>query len=92
MTGSGKSAANLAQRHFTANHPKALRLADVTYIPTDEEWLYLAAILDVFSRYVVGRTVPREGDPPLGSRQRIHGVRSLDTDARPSVSGRAPVT
>jgi putative transposase len=47
-------APDLVQRHFTANRPNALWLADVTYIPTDEGWLYLAAILDVFSRYVVG--------------------------------------
>lgn len=47
-------APDLVQRHFTASRPNALWLADVTYIPTDEGWLYLAAILDVFSRYVVG--------------------------------------
>lgn len=47
-------APDLVQRHFTAKRPNALWLADVTYIPTDQGWLYLAAILDVFSRYVVG--------------------------------------
>lgn len=47
-------APDLVQRHFTATRANALWLADVTYVPTDEGWLYLAAILDVFSRYVVG--------------------------------------
>jgi len=47
-------APDLVQRHFVAGRPNALWLADVTYIPTDQGWLYLAAILDVFSRYVVG--------------------------------------
>ena len=47
-------APDLVQQHFAASSPNALWLADVTYIPTDQGWLYLAAILDVFSRYVVG--------------------------------------
>lgn len=47
-------APDLVQRCFTADRPNALWLADVTYVPTDEGWLYLAAVLDVFSRYVVG--------------------------------------
>ena len=56
-TRSGKPehyAPDLVDRHFTANRPDALWFADVTYIPTDEGWLYLADLLDVFSRYVVG--------------------------------------
>jgi putative transposase len=47
-------APDLVQRRFTADRPNALWLADVTYCPTDEGWLYLAVVLDVFSRYVVG--------------------------------------
>jgi putative transposase len=45
---------DLVQRQFTADRPNALWLADVTYVPTEEGWLYLAAVLDVFSRYIVG--------------------------------------
>lgn len=47
-------APDLVQRRFTADRPNVLWLADVTYVPTDEGWLYLAVVLDVFSRYVVG--------------------------------------
>jgi transposase InsO family protein len=47
-------APDLVQRQFTADRPNALWLADVTYVPTEEGWLYLAAVLDVFSRYIVG--------------------------------------
>jgi transposase InsO family protein len=47
-------APDLVQRRFTADRPNALWLADVSYVPTDEGWLYLAAVLDVFSRHVVG--------------------------------------
>jgi putative transposase len=66
-TRSGKPerfAPDLVQRCFTADRPNALWLADVTYVPTDEGWLYLAVVLDVFSRYVVGWAM----DAHLGSR------------------------
>jgi transposase InsO family protein len=57
-------APDLVQRHFTADRPNALWLADVTYVPTEEGFLYLAVVLDVFSRYVVGRAM----EAHLGSR------------------------
>jgi putative transposase len=47
-------APNLVQRHFDPLAPDRLWLADITYIPTEEGWLYLAAVLDAFSRRVVG--------------------------------------
>jgi transposase InsO family protein len=45
---------NLVRRCFKAERPNACWLSDVTYIPTREGWLYLAAILDVYSRAIVG--------------------------------------
>lgn len=45
---------DLVERHFQADRPDALWLADVTYVPTEEGFLYLAAVLDVFSRLIVG--------------------------------------
>ena len=33
---------------------EAVRLSDITFIPTREGWLYLAAILDLYSRAIVG--------------------------------------
>jgi putative transposase len=47
-------ASNLLQRDFGAERPDQKWLADITYIPTSEGWLYLAAILDLFGRRVVG--------------------------------------
>jgi len=47
-------APNVVDRDFTAEKPDQLWVADITYIPTSEGWLYLAAIIDVFSRTVVG--------------------------------------
>jgi putative transposase len=45
---------NLLQRDFTANKPNQAWVGDITYLPTTEGWTYLAVILDLFSRKVVG--------------------------------------
>jgi transposase InsO family protein len=47
-------AANLIQRNFTASKPNQLWTSDITYIRTQEGWLYLAVFLDVCSRRIVG--------------------------------------
>jgi len=47
-------AANLLKQNFVADRPDQVWLADITYIPTSEGWLYLAVILDLFTRKVVG--------------------------------------
>lgn len=45
---------DLVRRDFTADAPDRLWCTDLTYVPTSEGWLYLTAIIDVFSRKVVG--------------------------------------
>jgi putative transposase len=47
-------APNVLEREFTTEAPNRVWVTDVTYIATDEGWLYLAAILDLFSRRVIG--------------------------------------
>src|SRR5687767_10281192 len=47
-------APNLLGRSFVAERPDAVWLADISYIPTDEGWLYLAAIKDLATREIVG--------------------------------------
>jgi putative transposase len=47
-------APNLLGRRFAADRPDAVWLADISYLPTDEGWLYLAAIKDVATREIVG--------------------------------------
>jgi transposase InsO family protein len=47
-------APDLVQRQFTADAPNLLWVADITQHPTGEGWLYAAAVLDVFSRKVIG--------------------------------------
>ncbi|KNY27904.1 Integrase catalytic region [Pseudobacteroides cellulosolvens ATCC 35603 = DSM 2933] len=45
---------NLLNQDFTTNRPNEKWVGDITYIPTDEGWLYLASIQDLFSKKVVG--------------------------------------
>jgi putative transposase len=47
-------APNLLERRFTADRPDAVWLADISYLPTGEGWLYLAAIKDLATREIVG--------------------------------------
>jgi putative transposase len=47
-------APNLLDRNFIATAPSRIWLADITYVETDQGWLYLAAILDLYSRKIVG--------------------------------------
>lgn len=46
--------ADLVKRHFTADRPDQLWLADITYVPTWQGFVYVAFVLDVFSRMIVG--------------------------------------
>ncbi len=45
---------NVIERDFTADGPNKKWLCDITYIPTDEGFLYLAGVMDVWSRSIVG--------------------------------------
>ena len=45
---------NVLNQQFTAEAPNQVWTADITYVPTDEGWLYLASILDVCTRKIVG--------------------------------------
>ena len=47
-------APNVLERDFTATAPNQKWTTDITYLPTSEGWLYLAVVLDLFSRMVVG--------------------------------------
>lgn len=47
-------APNLLDRQFAVSQPNQAWTSDITYIATDEGWLYLAVVIDLFSRQVVG--------------------------------------
>jgi putative transposase len=46
-------------RHFAADRPNQVWLAVITYIPTQVSWVYLAVLLDLFSRRIVGWAMDR---------------------------------
>lgn len=50
-------AADLVERDFTAEEPDELWVGDITYIPTGEGWLFVASVLDVCTRMVVGWSI-----------------------------------
>lgn len=47
-------ALNILGREFTASEPNQTWLSDITYVPTEHGWLYLAVVLDLYARRVVG--------------------------------------
>ena len=49
-----RPSANLVDRNFYADRPNMLWVADITYVPTWASFLYLAVVLDAFSRRIVG--------------------------------------
>jgi putative transposase len=47
-------APNHLDRQFTVNQPNQTYVGDITYVHTQEGWLYLAVVIDLFSRQVAG--------------------------------------
>ena len=76
-------APNLLARNFTADRPEQVWLADISYISSDEGWLYLAAIKDMATREIVGWSMAdhlRTGlciDALVMALQRHHPPRGL---------------
>jgi putative transposase len=59
------AAPNILGRDFTAAHPNTKWVSDTTYVWTKEGWLYVAVILDLFSRLVVGWAMSPTNDEQL---------------------------
>lgn len=47
-------APNLLDRRFETSAPDQVWTADITYLPTREGWLYLAVVMDLYTRMIVG--------------------------------------
>lgn len=60
-------APNLLQRDFSADRPNRKWVTDITYIDTAEGWLYLASVMDLFSRKVVGWAMSDQIDSALST-------------------------
>lgn len=61
-------APNVLERQFSIELPDRAWVGDITYIPTQEGWLYLAVLLDLCSRRVVGWAMDRRIDRQLAMR------------------------
>ena len=60
-----KAAPDLVKRRFRADRPDQVWAADITYIPTHEGWLFLAVVIDVCSRKVVGWSMRQDLDAAI---------------------------
>ena len=56
---------NLLRRDFTATSRNQKMVSDTTYIYTEEGWLYLAAIMDLYGRKIVGMAISKHNDHNL---------------------------
>ncbi len=56
---------NILERDFQSDRPNQKWLADFTYIWSAEGWLYVAAVLDLYSRRIVGWSMKAERDASL---------------------------
>ena len=59
---------NVLEQDFAAEAPDVKWAADITYIPTDEGWLYLSVVLDLSSRRVVGWAMKSSLDRSLATK------------------------
>ena len=59
-------APNLLARHFKVDAPNCCWVGDITYVPTEEGWLYLATVIDLYSRKIVGWSMSERMKAALG--------------------------
>ena len=58
-------ASNILDRQFDADHPNQKWVSDTTFIHTRQGWLYLATVMDLFSRKIVGWSMSKHNDTAL---------------------------
>ena len=69
-------AENLLNQQFQVSEPNKVWVSDITYVPTDEGWLYLAGHKDLFTDEIVGYAMGERMTKNLVSRVFIPGGRS----------------
>ncbi|WP_338823519.1 IS3 family transposase [Neomoorella humiferrea] len=72
-------AENILNREFTASSPNKRWVTDITYIPTEEGWLYLAAVMDLYSRRIAGYSMQKY----LTRELAIEALNNAVTNRRP---------
>jgi putative transposase len=76
-------APNLLARDFTATRPNQKWVTDITYLPTLAGWVYVAVVLDLFSRKIVGWSIGDSLSTPLVAealRQAIEARRPVGSE------------
>ena len=75
---SHRPAKNLLSRDFTATRPNQKWVADVTYIATREGWLFLATVMDLYSRRIVGWSMDKRLTSQLAQNALSHAIISRE--------------
>ena len=75
-------APNLLEQNFTCDKPNQKWCGDITYLWTDEGWLYLAVVIDLYSRKIVGWSMSKRM-----KKQLVIDAMSMAIGARENVSG-----
>jgi len=78
------AAADLVGRRFIASQPDQLWCGDVTYVPTEEGWLYLATVLDLCSRRLLGYAMGDAHDAGLTEAALRMAVTCRTGEGRPT--------
>ena len=76
-------AENLLNQQFEATGPNEIWLSDITYIPTEEGWLYLAGHKDLFTGEIVGYAMGNRITKNLGEPVSVQGRGSQEAGSRP---------
>ena len=77
---SKKPAENVLDQNFEADAPNVKWVTDITYLPVDGGWVYLAVVLDLFSRRVVGWAMSESLATPLVSEALKRAVETRRPD------------
>jgi len=75
-------APNILDQIFTADAPNQKWATDITYLPTESGWVYLAVVLDLFSRKVVGWSISESLATPLVSTTLRNAVEARKPDTK----------
>jgi putative transposase len=79
---SKRPAANLLNREFTADAPDRKWVTDITYLSTKEGWVYLAVVMDLFNRRVVGWSMSVSLATSLVSAALRHAIETRQPNGR----------
>jgi putative transposase len=77
-----QASANLVGRVFRAQAPNQCWLSDITFIPTREGWLYLASVLDLYARAIVGWSMGKTLDSQLAMSALTMAVQQRQSPAQ----------